>query len=409
MTVASGSLTTTALAGVRVIDMTDKSCVYATKILADMGADVIRVEPVGGDPMRTVAPIDPESGRSLFYAYMNANKRVIALDLDSEAGIAAFGKLVASAAIVVESAEPGVLAAKGIGYERFAAAQPALVWTSIAPFGSKGPYAHWKADDLVSQAMGGLMGLSGLPDREPLRLYGEQSCYIAGLHAASGTLIAFWQSMLCGEGQHCDVSVHACIAHTLENAVQLYACEGVVRGRQVRSVEAGIGIFPCTDGEIFVYATVGMIASSWDNLVRWMKEEGVPGAADFEQPKWREQSWRRTDEARQQATAAITLLTRTKAKYQVYDQMQQRHILCAPMSQIGDLFNNPQLKFLAWFQPLVLDGKVSVWPGAPFRMSQTPRLPPTRIPAPGEHSTEVLRELGLGGKDVGAFAKAGAL
>ena len=117
------------------------------------------------------------------------------------------------------------------------------------------------------------MGLSGLPDREPLRLYGEQSCYVAGLHAASGALIAFWQSMLCGEGQHCDVSVHACIAHTLENAVQLYACEGVVRGRQVRSVEAGIGIFPCTDGGIFVYATVGMIASSWDNLVRWMKEE----------------------------------------------------------------------------------------------------------------------------------------
>lgn len=409
MTVASGSTTTTALAGVRVIDMTDKSCVYATKILADMGADVIRVEPTGGDPMRSVEPIDPASGRSLFYAYMNANKRVVALDLDSDAGIAAFRKLVASALIVVESFEPGQLPAKGIGYESFAAAQPELVWTSVTPFGSQGPYARWKADDLVSQAMGGLMGLSGLPDREPLRLYGEQTCYIAGLHAASGTLIAFWQSMLSGEGQHCDVSVHACIAHTLENAVQLYACEGVVRGRQIRSVEAGIGIFPCTDGEIFVYATVGMIASSWDNLVRWMKEEGIPDAAEFEQPKWREQSWRRTDEARRQATAAITLLTKARAKYQVYDQMQQRHILCAPMSQIGDLFNNPQLKFLAWFQPLGMDDKVSMWPGAPFRMSQTPRLPPTRIPAHSEHSSEVLRKLGFQDKDLDAHAEAGVI
>jgi crotonobetainyl-CoA:carnitine CoA-transferase CaiB-like acyl-CoA transferase len=407
MTVASGCTTTTALAGVRVIDMADKSCVYATKVLADMGADVIRVEPTSGDPMRTVEPIDPSSGRSLFYAYMNANKRVVALDLDSAAGIEAFRKLVRSASIVVESTEPGRLAAKGIVYENFAAAQPALVWTSVTPFGSKGPYATWKADDLVSQAMGGLMGLSGLPDREPLRLYGEQSCYIAGLHAASGTLIAFWQSMISGEGQHCDVSVHACIAHTLENAVQLYACEGVVRGRQIRSVEAGIGIFPCTDGEIFVYATVGMIASSWANLVRWMKEEGIPGAAEFEDPKWREQSWRRTDEARRQASAAITLLTKTRAKYQVYDQMQQRHILCAPMSQVGDLFNNPQLKFLAWFQPLGLDDKISVWPGAPFRMSQTPRLPPTRIPAHGEHSAEVLRELGFKENELGTYAKAG--
>jgi crotonobetainyl-CoA:carnitine CoA-transferase CaiB-like acyl-CoA transferase len=409
MTVAASFATPTALAGIRVIDMTDKSCVYATKVLADMGADVIRVEPTSGDPMRAVEPLDPSSGRSLFHAYMNANKRTVALNLDSEAGIEAFKKLVGSASIVVESARPGQLAAKGIGYEDLAAGHRALVWTSVTPFGSKGPYATWQADDLVSQAMGGLMALSGLPDREPLRLYGEQSCYIAGLHAASGTLIALWQSLISGEGQHCDVSVQACIAHTLENAVQLFACEGVVRGRQVRSVEAGIGIFPCTDGEIFVYATVGMIASSWDNLVRWMQEEGIPDAAGFEHPKWREQSWRRTDEGRQQAAAAIAQLTKTRAKYQVYDQMQQRHILCAPMSQVGDLFNNPQLKFLSWFQPLTLDDRISVWPGAPFRMSETPRLPPTRIPGHGEHSTEVLRELGFPERSLEAFAKAGVI
>jgi benzylsuccinate CoA-transferase BbsE subunit len=256
--------------------------------------------------------------------------------------------------------------------------------------------------------MGGLMGLSGLPDREPLRLYGEQSCYIAGLHAASGTLIALWHAILHDEGQHCDVSIHASIAHTLENAVQLYSLEGVVRERQIRAIEAGIGIFPCTDGEIFVYANVGMIASSWTNLVRWMQEEGIPEAADLHEPKWVEQSWRRTEEARAQATAAISALTKTRAKYQVYDQMQQRHILCAPMSQVGDLFNNPQLKFLAWFQTQDMDGRNAVWPGAPFRMSETPRVPPTRFPAHDEHTTEVLGELGLRGQDVGAQRMAGA-
>lgn len=409
MTFKPGSMTPSALTGVRVIDMADKSCVYATKVLADMGADVIRVEPKGGDPMRAVEPMETSSSRSTFYAYMNANKRAIALNLDSKAGIEVFRKLVGSASIILESAEPGWFAAKGLAYNDFAAKHPELIWTSVTPFGSTGPRAKWKSDDLVSQAMGGLMGLSGLPDREPLRLFGEQTCYIAGLHAASGTLIALWQAMLNGEGQHCDVSVQACIAHTLENAVQLYACEGTVRGRQVRSVEAGIGIFPCSDGEIFVYATVGMIASSWDNLVKWMKEEGVPDATGFEDPKWREQSWRRTDEARKQAAAAIGFLTKGRGKYQVYDQMQQRHILCAPMSQVGDLFNNPQLKFLQWFVTQNMDGQTSVWPGPPFRMSQTPRKSPTGIPGHGEHTSEVLRELGYGEKDLHAFAKEGAI
>jgi benzylsuccinate CoA-transferase BbsE subunit len=157
------TLTPGALTGVRVIDLSDTNGVYATKMLVDLGADVIRVEPVSGDPMRKLEPMVQATGESAFYAFMNAGKRAVALDLDSAQGQAMFADLVATAEIVVESARPGTLDAKGIGYRALSADHSALIWTTVTPFGSDGPHAHWQADDLVSQAMGGLLTLSGLP------------------------------------------------------------------------------------------------------------------------------------------------------------------------------------------------------------------------------------------------------
>lgn len=400
MTVATqGPLAPRALEGVRVLDLTDSSCVYATKVLADLGAEVIRIEPPAGDPMRRQHPFDDKTGESLFHAFMNVNKSSVTLDLETPAGRELFGKLVGSAAIVVESFAPGVLDAKGIGYAALGKANPGVVWVSVTPFGQTGPYAQWKADDLISQAMGGLMALSGVPDREPLRLFGEQSCYIAGLHAASGALIAYWESLTSKLGQHVDVSIQECIAHTLENAIQFYTEEGVVRSRQAGRVEAGVGVFPCTDGEIFVFANVLMISSSWHNLVAWMKAEKIPGAEQLEDPKWVEPAWRKTEEARKIAADLITQLTRTRTKNQVYDQLQQHHILSAPMSQVGDLFNNAQLKFLDWFEykPWGSD-RTAVWPGPPMRLSETPRRAPDRVAKPGEQNAAVLDGVGDAGK-----------
>lgn len=384
-TLAPGALT-----GVRVIDLSDTNGVYATKMLVDLGADVIRVEPASGDPMRKVEPMVAATGESAFYAYMNAGKRAVALDLDTAQGRAMFADLVASAEIVVESARPGTLDAKGIGYSALSADHPALIWATVTPFGSDGPHADWQADDLVSQAMGGLLTLSGLPEREPLRLQGEQSSFMAGLHAASGTLIAYWNRMETGRGQHIDVSVQDCIAHTLESAIQVYSCNGVIRERQARSAEAGVGMFPCTDGEIFVYANIGMIASSWDNLVRWMRAEDIAGADALAEDKWRDLTFRRTDEARAQSAEVIRRLTETRGKYEIYEQLQQRHILSAPMSQIGDLFNNQQLKFLDWFSSRPVHGQQATWPGPAFRMSETPRRHPGEVPSHGAHDHEVL-------------------
>lgn len=376
----SPPLTPGALQGARVLDLSDKSCVYGAKVLADLGADVVRIEPVTGDPMRKMAPLDPETGESLFYRFMNTNKRSVTLDLNEKAGQELFSKLVASADIVFESTPPGYLADLKLDYPAFEKSSPKLVWTSVTPFGSEGPYANWKANDLISQALGGFMTLTGSPEREPLKLHGEQTCYIAGLHAASAALIAYWHAVREGEGQFVDVSVHECIAHTLESAIQVYTCEGGVRTRQPRGSESGVGLYPCKDGEIFIFATSGMIAASWRNLVAWLQEEGIVGAEQLSEEKWTDLKFRRSEEAQAVSRAIISEFTKSYEKQQLYAQLQQRNILCAPMSGIGDLLDNTQLKFLHWFSEQPFDGERTItWPGPAFRLSETPRRDPVRL------------------------------
>jgi benzylsuccinate CoA-transferase BbsE subunit len=387
----SPSMTPGALEGVRVLDLSDKSCVYGAKIFADLGADVVRIEPPTGDPMRQMAPLDPQTGESLFYRFMNVNKRSVVIDLDDKAGQAQFARLVATADIVFESTPPGYLAERGIDHARLSAANPALVWTSITPFGSDGPYAHWKSNDLVSQAMGGFMTLTGLPDREPLKLHGEQTCYIAGLHAASATMLAYWNAAQDEVGQFVDVSVHECIAHTLESAIQAYTAEGAIRTRQPRASEAGVGMYPCSDGEIFIFATSGMIASSWRNLVAWLQAEKIPGAEQLTDERWTDLRFRRTDEARAISSEIIGKFTSSRAKQELYAQLQQRNILSAPKSEIGDLFDNTQLKFLHWFSEQPFDGDRTIcWPGPAFRLSEAPRRDPVRLAAAGADNDEIL-------------------
>src|SRR5690606_29821491 len=203
--------------------------------------------------VRLIPPFDAKTGESMFHCFMNANKRSVSIDLEDKSGQERFATLVASADIVFESTSPGYLAGRSVDWDALKSSNPKLVWTSVTPFGSTGPYAGWKANDLISQAMGGLMTLTGLPERAPLKLHGEQTCYIAGLHAVSATLLAYWHAVRSGEGQYVDVSVHECIAHTLESAIQAYSSEGEIRTRTPRASEAGVGMYPCKDGEIFIF------------------------------------------------------------------------------------------------------------------------------------------------------------
>lgn len=187
-----------ALAGGRVLEIPSEFTVYGGKLLAELGADVVLIEPRGGSPLRRLGPFyrnreGPES--SLFFLHYNTSKRGITLDRASIAGQAAFRRLAAGADIVLEGRPPGELDRLGLGPERLAADHPELIVTSVTPFGQDGPYAAYQASDLVACAAGGLLYLTGFPDRPPARPGGNQSFHVAGVTAAYSTLSALYHSL----------------------------------------------------------------------------------------------------------------------------------------------------------------------------------------------------------------------
>jgi benzylsuccinate CoA-transferase BbsE subunit len=398
-----------ALAGTRVIDIADRRCVYGTKVLSDLGAEVIRVEPTSGDPLRRQTPLAPSGNASLFNTFMNVNKKSVSINLQSAAGRALFRRLIASADIVFESFAPGESDALGVGPDAMMNEKPALVWVSVTPFGDSGPRREWVADDLVSQAMGGLMYLSGLPGRPPLRLFGEQTCYIAGLHAASGALSAYYHAMMTGTGQRVDVSIQECIAHTLENAVQWYTAEGRVREREPADAEVGTGVYPCRDGGIYIFATTRVLEHNWHNLVAWMQEEKVWGADELADPKWNNLQWRRSKEAQLRFNEIIGPWLQHRTKNEFYEQAQRRNILSAPVNTVDDVLENPQLKFFNWFIEQNGPGGALTWPGAPYRFSETPARAPGRVADAGEDNVAVFGALGISEAELRQYAGEGAI
>ena len=204
----------------RVLDLTDARGLLCGKILADLGADVIQVEPPGGNSARGIGPfyhdeVHPE--RSLFWWAYTENKRSITLNLTSRDGQALLKRLVKTADFVVESGAPGELAAAGLGYDTLAALNPALIMVSITAFGQDGPYAHYKAPDLVGMGLAGFMYVTGDPDRPPVRV-GFPHFYLHGAAAgATGAMLAHAQRTLTGQGQHVDVSCQEAVARALAN------------------------------------------------------------------------------------------------------------------------------------------------------------------------------------------------
>ena len=225
-----------ALEGVKVLDLTHHiSGPYCTKLLADFGADVLKVERPGGDPARRMAPfyhdeIDPE--KSLVFAYLNTNKKSVTLNLKSEKGIQILRSLIQESDVLVENFSPRVMVSLGLDYASLQKINPSLVMTSISNFGQTGPYRDYKASDIVEYAMGGLMYISGAYDREPLKHAFNQAQFKSGTDGASATLIAMYHQRLSGEGQRVDISIQEAVATGLRDVVNNFTYTGAVRRRQ---------------------------------------------------------------------------------------------------------------------------------------------------------------------------------
>jgi len=410
--------TAKALDDIRVLDLTRDLGAYCTKLLADLGADVIKIEPPGGDPARAVPPFFHDRAgpdHSLYFLNLNTNKRSVVLDLDDEAGREALRGLVATADVVVESFAPGTLDNLGLGYDDLRAIKPDLILTSVTGFGGSGPHAGLLAPDIVGVAMAGIMWLAGDPDDPPNLPFGNQGYLSASIQAASGTMMALYHRDLTREGQHVDVSMQEALLIAQETAMQGYDMTKAVRGRTgargvLPVVLPGLGPYEASDGWVWSY--VGTPAGApWRNLYAWMQEEGAAedlgdepyhGVIDQLDIRFLTGLALSADDREKHgpALAHIDEVLRrffaTRTKWQLYEEGQGRRLLIGIVSTPEDLANNPQLAARNWLQSVehAALGEAVPYPGPPYRLSETPWRIDRSPPQLGEHTDEVLREIG---------------
>jgi len=402
-----------ALEGLRVLDLSGPMGNYAGKLFADMGADVILVEPPGGTALRREPPfIDDVPGieRSLNFNYQNTSKRGICLDLDTASGQRLLRALAQTADLLIETAPPGWLAARGLGHAQLAKDRPQLVVASITPFGQTGPYAELQATDLVGLALGGLLWMGGYQDAAPTQAHGDQAYKCAAMYGAVAAMLAVTEAELTGEGQHVDISMQESVTLALENAAQTYDLEGVIRKRPLGDQRfAGYGLFPCQDGYIFLGSRGIGNSPAWSRSLKWFKDEGMEGADRLFGPEWSDLAYLKTEDAREVFGQLFITWAKQHSKAWLYSEGQKRGIPLAPVSTPADLLQNPQLRARGHFVPFThpLLKQAADMPGAPYVLSATPWRVSRPAPQLGQHTGEVLAELGLSREEVARLYSAG--
>ena len=381
---------------VKILDFTTEMGSYTTKLFADLGAEVVKIEPLIGDSTRRIGPYlqnEESSETSLYYYYLNTNKKSIVLNIETEEGQKIVKDLVKEFDIIIENFQPGLLAKLGLDYETLKAINPRLIFTSLTAFGQTGPKKDFVANDLVGIATGGLMYLGGYPDTSPIRPYGNQAYFCVSLFAAIATMLALLHRDNSGEGQYIDVSMQEAVAMALENAVQFYDLEKVVRARTgAEDRQAGWGLYPCADGEVYIMTAGLSNAGGWENLVNWMVEDGVKEAEALKDPKWHDHEWRATSEARQQFLTIFKTFAGKYKKLYLYEQGQQRKVPICPVNQLPDVLENPQLHARNFFKQLQHEdmGEPVVYTGPPYYLSATKWALKTAAPKLGQHTEEIL-------------------
>ena len=406
---------------IRVLDLTTEMGHYCGKILADLGADVIRVEPPEGCDTRRLGPYwhnSPDPEKSLTFFYFNTNKRSVTLDLESDAGREAFKKLVATADVVLESFPVGYLAGLGLGYDELAKTKPDVIMTSVTGFGQWGPHANFKAPDIVGVAMSGVMTLAGFPDAPPYKPLDHHGYFNAGIQAALGTVIAIHHHDNTGEGQHIDVSMQEALSLDQETAMQFWDMTKTVRARTgERKLLPGVGTYEAADGYIFSMVGVPGFGAPWSVLATWMAEDPDTGDIPADLLEFlaslnlRELTAAMTDpekmavmkEKLDRVDERLMAFYKKKPKQDLYEEGQARRLLIGPVNTPEDVVKSKQLQARGWFQEVQHDGESLLYPGGPYRLPESPWAIRRRPPRLGEHNNEILgQELGLSDEEIRA-------
>lgn len=397
------------LDSIKVLDWTDKAGAYAGRLLADLGADVVRIEPVGDDDPWPEEPVPSATGSvSALERYVNLNKKSVRVNTQAPGGRAVLARLIERADIVLTSGEEPLRWQQ----DGRPLCRSDGIHVSVSAFGLTGAGAGMVADDLVALAAGGLLSLGGYRDGEPVAVYGGQSYAAGGISAAVAALLGVLAADAGQPGADLDVSVQAVLASALEDAAAEYDLIGVVRRRTGDGLrEAGTGTFACADGWITVVAGKLGTAEAWDSLVGWLCEQDVPGAEVLKAPEWSTLTHRRQPASialfRQLMEAATARLTRRE----LYAELQQRRIAAAPVNTVADLLADPQLvdrRYFRQIRDVVLDREIT-YPGPPYRLYDHRVAEWTSAPAPGQDSQALREWLNLGEVDLAALRDEGAV
>ena len=424
-----------ALKGIRVLDLAGASGVYCTKLLADLGADVIKIEQPGGDPMRRMAPYyhdEPDPEKSLYFWHFNTSKKSITLNLDTSDGREIFTKLAGTADILVETYQPGYLDSLGLGYPALKIINPRLILVSITGFGQTGPYCNYKSSDLIGQAMSGILNTIGFPDDPPTSLGACQTYHMVSANATIGALMALYYRDATGEGQSIDVPLQGTNLRMSEMVPFTYWISGKNRYRSgLEYYRMQRDIFDCKDGRVVCSALGGAGA---EKMLEWMESEGR--AADLRDDKYAlvialmmgasvygKGSQQKTDLAAGKGLRDYPdelshieevweAFLKSHTREELFVGAQTRGVRLMPVNDAKSVVEDIGLKEREYFVGVKhpeLD-ETFTYPGAPYRLSETPWKISRRAPLIGEHNTEIyVKELGYDLKQIEQFKQNGII
>ena len=410
------------LSGLRVLELADEKGQFCGKLMGDLGADVVKIEPPGGERTRRVGPfLDdvPHPERSLSFWHYNTSKRSITLNLESGPGAAFFQRLAAKSDIVLETFPAGYLESLGLGYEQLSGLNPGLIMCSLTPFGQTGPWRDYQTSDLLHLAAGGQMASSGydpedVPDAPPIAPGGGNAWHIGAHYAYMGILSALYHRAMCGEGQYIDASIHEACALTTEGAIAIYLASGtVVRRHTGRHADPGQStrIQLATQGGGWVNVTrsgSNITPARLAALVQWMDEYGL--ADDLKDEKYRDPQVLQDNAFH--VTDVLTNFFASLPQDEVYHGGQERDFPWGAIRSMDEILDDGHLEDRGFYvevehpelgRKFIYPGAAAIYNGSPWKISRRP-------PLIGEHNQEILcGELGLSLNELTILAESGAI
>jgi crotonobetainyl-CoA:carnitine CoA-transferase CaiB-like acyl-CoA transferase len=401
-----------ALAGMTVLDLTHHIAgPYCTKLLATYGAEVLKIErPGSGDPARQVGPFPgdiPHAEKSGLFLHLNTNKKSLTLNIQHPRGQELCKELSKQVDVVIENFSPRVLPGLGLAYADLETLNPRLVMTSISNFGQTGPYRDWKAQDMVIYAMGGAMNITGLPEREPLRLAMNLMAYQGGNVAATATMTGVLGVQRLGTGQHIDVALFEVHAGSIDRRTTSLVGYQYTGDPGYREAAIGIGIYPtgvipCQDG----YVQTLVFPQFWERLLAGM---GMPELDD--DPRFADPMARMDQQKRPEFMAIFQDCLDRITRYEAMAQMQAQRVPLTAVNPPSAVLKDPHFQARGYFVEVEHpEAGTLPYTREPFRLLGSPAEPVRRAPLLGEHTESVLRQrLGLSEADIASLRQHGVI